>query len=90
MKNQKIGQFFREDGTLINIPVKTSKKIAVLKLIAKDLAPELKYSEKDLNQIISKYHGDTAAIRRHMIEYQILNRDQNSIYWLNKDFTTQN
>ena len=78
----QIDQFFRADGTLIAIPVKSAKKIAVLHHIAKDLSPAERYPEKVLNQIISKYHDDTAAIRRHMIEYGILERDAESVYWV--------
>jgi hypothetical protein len=78
----QIEQFFRPDGTLIAIPVKSAKKIAVLHHIARELSPEIKYPEKELNLIIAKYHDDTAAIRRHMIEYGILARDSESVYWL--------
>ena len=78
----QIEQFFRADGTLIAIPVKSSKKIAVLHRIAEDLSPGVRYPEKELNAIIAKYHDDTAAIRRHMIEYGILERDTESVYWL--------
>jgi hypothetical protein len=78
----QIDQFFRPDGTLIAIPVKSAKKIAVLHHIAKELSPAEKYPEKVLNQIIAKYHDDTAAIRRYMIEYEILDRDSESVYWL--------
>ncbi len=78
----QIDQFFRPDGTLIAIPVKSAKKIAVLHHIAGDLSPDTKYPEKELNLIIAKYHDDTAAIRRYMIEYGILDRDSESVYWL--------
>ena len=78
---EQIAQFFRPDGSLISIPVKSSKKIAVLQHIARELSPDTKYPEKDLNLIIAKYHDDTAAIRRHMIEYGILDRDSESVYW---------
>jgi hypothetical protein len=78
----QIDQFFRPDGTLIAIPVKSTKKIAVLQHIAKELSPAEKYPEKVLNLIIAKYHDDTAAIRRYMIEYGILDRDSESVYWL--------
>ena len=43
--------------------------------------------EKELNLIIAKYHDDTAAIRRHMIEYGILERDGESVYWVSKNET---
>ena len=79
---EQINQFFRPDGTLIRIPVKASKKIAVLTHIAKNLSPDTKYPEKELNDVIAKFHDDTAAIRRHMIEYGILERDAGSVYWI--------
>ena len=47
--------------------------------------PTTKYPEKELNAIIAKYHDDTAAIRRHMIEYGILERDAESVYWVSID-----
>jgi len=79
---EQIDQFFRPDGTLISIPVKLAKKLAVLRHIASDLSPDTKYPEKQLNEIIAKYHDDTAALRRHMIEYGILVRDGESVYWV--------
>ena len=79
--SEQIDQFFRPDGTLISIPVKLAKKLAVLRHIASDLSPDTKYPEKQLNEIIAKYHDDTAAIRRYMIEYGILERDGESVYW---------
>jgi hypothetical protein len=81
MTNQ-IDQFFNPDGTLMSIPVKSAKKIAVLLHIARDLSPTIKYPEKQLNEIIAKFHPDTAALRRHMIEYGILERDGDSVYWV--------
>ena len=80
--SEQIGQFFRSDGKLINIPVKRDKKLAVLRRIAADLSSDSKYPEKQLNEIIAKYHEDTAAIRRHMIEHRILDRNSASVYWL--------
>ena len=79
---EQIDQFFNPDGTLISIPVKSSKKIAVLQRIAQELSPTSRYPERELNAIIAKYHDDTAAIRRHMIEYGILKRDAGSVYWV--------
>ena len=83
--SEQIDQFFAPDGTLISIPVKPAKKIAVLKEIAKKLSPDTKYPEKELNAVIATYHPDTAAIRRHMIEYGILERDGGSVYWVVSD-----
>lgn len=77
-----VGQFFRADGTLIHIPAKASRKVAVLEVISKEFSTGTKYPEKEVNEKILKFHPDTAAIRRHMIEYKILERDRESNYWL--------
>lgn len=79
---EKIEQFFNPDGTLISIPAKPAKRLAVLHRIAQEFSPGDKYPEKELNAIIAKYHDDTAAIRRYMIENRILERDSASVYWL--------
>ncbi|TRZ87072.1 MAG: DUF2087 domain-containing protein [Streptomycetaceae bacterium] len=47
-------QLFAPDGTLISIPVKAAKKIAVLKEIAKKLSPDTRYPEKELNAVIAR------------------------------------
>jgi len=85
--SQQIDQFFRPDGSLITIPVKATKKIAVLHRIAERLSPDVRYPEKALNEIIASFYPDTAAIRRHMIEYGILERDGGSVYWVSKSVT---
>jgi hypothetical protein len=82
--SEQIDQFFRPDGTLTSIPVKLPKKLAALRHIASELSLDTKYPEKQLNEIIAKYHPDTAALRRHMIEYGILERDGESVYWVLK------
>ena len=45
---EQIDQFFNPDGTLITIPVKSAKKIAVLLHIARELSPTTKYPEREL------------------------------------------
>lgn len=82
---EQIRQFLRPDGSLVSIPVKRAKKIAVLQHIARELTPDTKYPEGQLNLILVKYHDDTAALRRHLIEYGILERDRESVYWVTKD-----
>jgi len=82
--SEQIDQFFAPNGTLITIPVKPAKKIAVLNRIAEKLSPGSKYTEKELNSEIVRFHADTAAIRRYMIEYGILERDRQSNYWVSR------
>jgi hypothetical protein len=48
------------------------------------LSPTSKYPENELNANIAKYHDDTAAIRRYVIEYWILEMDADGVYCLVK------
>jgi len=50
--SQQMDHFFVPDGTLISIPVKASKEIAVLKEIARKLSPDTKYPKKELIVVI--------------------------------------
>jgi hypothetical protein len=50
--------------------------------VTAELSPDTRYPEKQLNEIIAKFHPDTAALRRHMIEYGILERNGESVYWV--------
>jgi hypothetical protein len=40
------------------------------------------HPRKRLNLTATKYHDDTAALHRHMIEYRILERDGEGVYWV--------
>jgi hypothetical protein len=80
----QIDQFFAPDGSLISIPAKNSKKIEVLNRIAEKFAPGVMYTEKELNEIISDFHDDTAALRRYMIEFGIMQRNSESVSWLSE------
>ena len=83
--SEQIDQFFNADGTLISIRAKSAKRIAGLHRIVEELSPTTRYPEKDLNAIIATFHDDTPEIRRYMIEYGILERDGESVYWVSKN-----
>jgi hypothetical protein len=78
----QVDQFFDEFGALLSIPAKQNKKLAVLRVIAEAFDTDTKYSERELNEILLRFNDDTAAIRRHMIEFGIMERNKESFYWL--------
>jgi hypothetical protein len=84
--NEKIDQFFRSNGSLIKIPARSKKKEAVLNRIAANFALGARYPESAVNEIIAPIHPDTAAIRRYLIDYGILERDSSSVYWLSENY----
>ena len=83
LQESRVRQFFREDGTLISIPARQAKKIELLQLLVQEFKSGDKYSEKEVNEILGRFHEDTAALRRYMIENRIMARNTESVYWLN-------
>jgi len=66
---------FFEYGKLKAIPVQRKKKLICYEVIAGQFVPGKVYEEKELNDIITKFHEDYCTIRRDMISEGILQRD---------------
>ena len=71
--------FFRE-GRLTEIPAKESKRRVVLERIALEFEPGVRYDEKAVNVIVSRFHHDYAAIRRYLVDEGFLTRERGE-YW---------
>ncbi len=77
---RKVVENFFEYGKLKSIPAQRKKERIILEEIAKDFNFDKKYTEKEVNDIITKYNDDYCTIRRGMISEGILERKA-SIYW---------
>ena len=75
-----LDDFLLPDGKLRSIPAQRKKLEAVLQHIAREIAPDVHYDEKQINEILSRFHQDTATLRREMIGYRILARAGGE-YW---------
>ena len=67
------------DGKLKTIPAQRKKREVILRLLAERFETGRSYPEKDVNLIIAEYHDDFATLRRELISYKLLER-QNGIY----------
>jgi predicted transcriptional regulator len=63
------------DGRLKTIPAQRKKLEAVLRYIVKSFAPGTRYSEKQVNEILSRFHEDTASLRRELVGYKLMERE---------------
>lgn len=79
-KRSVIDAFF-EYGKLKSIPVQQKKRKIVLEKIAEKFQLGKLYSEREVNIIIADFHDDFCTIRREMIEFNMLERE-NNIYKL--------
>jgi DNA-binding transcriptional ArsR family regulator len=75
-----LADFLGRDGRLKEIPAQQKKRDVVLRYILNQFQPEERYSEKQVNGIIKRFHDDTASIRRAMVDNGWLKRES-GIYW---------
>ncbi len=75
-----LDDFLLPDGKLKSIPAQRKKLEAVLQHIAMEFKLEEQYTEKQVNEVLARYHDDTATLRRELIGYRILARAGGK-YW---------
>jgi hypothetical protein len=71
---------FVRDGRLVSIPAQRSKRRVVLDLLAQDFEPGHRYPERKVNAMLRKWHDDTAALRRYLVDEGLLDREAGE-YW---------
>lgn len=70
-----VRDFTRRDGSLKTIPAQQKKLEAVLRHVVKSFEAGKRYSEKRVNEILSKYHEDTATLRRELVGAGLMKRE---------------
>lgn len=68
---------------LKHLPVKEKKKVAVLQLIAGEFEKGKDYTEKQVNALLKAVYPDYVTLRRYLIEYGYMDRENDgSRYWV--------
>ena len=71
-------------GEIIRWPKKPPEKEIIIKYLSTKFESDKKYTEKEINGIIDKYHlfNDTPLLRRELDSREFLARkDDGSVYW---------
>jgi hypothetical protein len=71
---------FIVEGRLTSVPAARSKRLIVLEHVARSFVPGVRYPEHDVNAILRAWHPDHAALRRYLVDEQLLARDA-GVYW---------
>jgi len=71
---------FVRDGRLVSIPAAHGKRLIVLSLLAQEFDPGRRYPERTVNLILGRWHPDTAALRRYLVDEGFLDRAGGE-YW---------
>jgi biotin operon repressor len=70
-----IKDYARRDGRLKTLPAQRKKLEAILRYVVKAFDVGKRYSEKQVNEILSGYHADTATLRRELVGFGLMKRE---------------
>ncbi len=74
--------FLTPDGRIKDFPAQEKKLEVVLRYVLKSFEPGVRYTEKQVNEILLRYHADYSFMRRSLIEYRMLAREGGGgAYW---------
>lgn len=71
---QVLKDYLLPDGRLKTIPAQRKKLEVILRYIAQSFETGIRYSEKQVNEILSRYHDDTATLRRELVGSGMMRR----------------
>ena len=77
---RKVLRDFLEDGRLREIPAYRKKRRIILRWLATQFEMGRVYPEREVNEIIQRYHPDTATLRRELVGEKLLAREHGA-YW---------
>ena len=80
MDQRVLHNFLTQDGRLRTIPSKHSKLMVVLDHLSQSFEPGRTYPEAEVNEILTGFHPDYAALRRYLVENGFLTRED-GFYW---------
>jgi hypothetical protein len=75
-----LASFVDVAGRLLTIPAQRKKRLAVLEWLAEDFQPGRLYPESEVNRVISRRHPDFAALRRYLVDEELMQR-RRGVYW---------
>lgn len=67
--------YLRPDGSIKAFPTQLKKLTVILRHVVQAFEPGVRYSEKQVNDILSRYHEDTATLRRELVESGLMARE---------------
>jgi predicted transcriptional regulator len=81
-----VNTFCDERGRIKQFPAQQKKFEAILRYVVRDFEPGTRYTEGQVNEILSRFSEDVASLRRGLVEYKLMDReDDGGAYWLVED-----
>ncbi len=71
---ERIIERFMKNGRFETLPVQFKRRIYILEYILRHFELNRIYTEKEVNEIISRFHDDYCRVRREFIDIKMMNR----------------
>lgn len=71
---------FLQYGRIVTMPAKRAKRLLLLDWVAQEFEPGRRYREAEVDAILKGLHDDHAALRRYLIDEQLMTREA-GVYW---------
>lgn len=78
---RKVFQSFFEGDRLKALPASRKKSLVILNWFAKMFEAGVRYTEREVNEIILRHYEDYATVRRELVDWDFMQREK-GIYWL--------
>jgi hypothetical protein len=69
------------DGRISVMPAKRTARLVLLDQVAQAFEPGRRYSELAVNEVLKAFYDDHAALRRYLVDEQLLSRTPDGTYW---------
>ena len=67
-------------GRLKSIPCQWKKRDVILRYLLEQFESDRRYSEKEVNEVITRTHDDFATLRRELVDSRYMARER-EVYW---------
>ncbi len=78
--DRKVLRDYMEEGRLKQIPRQWKKREVILRYLVEQFEWDQHYTEREVNEIISRTHDDFATLRRQLIDSRRMARERD-VYW---------
>ena len=80
-----LNSFCDSEGRILQFPAQRKKFEVLLRHVVKAFKPGVRYTEKQVNKILSFFNDDIATLRRSLIAQKLMEREVGGeTYWLSE------
>ena len=72
---------FVRDGRISAMPARRSARLLLLDQVAQAFEPGRRYPEAVVNEILKALYDDHAALRRYLVDEELMSRTPDGTYW---------